>query len=555
MTDREQAVHGTSSSRRYDLDALRAFAMLLGLAYHTGNSFVPGELTYWPVKDIRQSDIFLLFVEASHGFRMPLFFAISGFFTAMLWRKRGLRALLSHRFRRVLLPFLLGVVTILPVTHVVSIYATKSTLAKEKDTIWYAAKVGDVDALARHIESGAAVNEFDPNGLTPLIWATSAGQLSAMDFLLQNGANVHLRNEYGSTPLGIAAFYGRADAAQLLVEQGANIESATKTGQTAQDFLEMSWGMTTFVSWLRSVEIDKEQVKAERAKIAELFARVSSSREAASESPEESIGYIYIKTMLSMPVFTLPLLNLLWFLWYLYLMVIIFALCAVLASWLKWPGVPQWLILSPIRFLYLIPLIMIPQYIMDLMDTRFGADVYSGFLPMPHVLLYYCIFFGFGALYYDCDDRDGKVGKWWWLALPTGLFIVFPLGIELSTGIFGFSQVISDPSISRLIKIALEGTYTWVMIFAFMGLFRKFFSGENNTIRYLSDSSYWLYLAHLPLVTGAQWLVCDWPIFAAVKFTLICLVVTGVLLWLYQTVVRYTWVGKLLNGPRARLSQ
>lgn len=553
MADREQSVHSTSSSRRYDLDALRAFAMLLGLAYHTGNSFVPGELTYWPVKDIRQSDIFLLFVEASHGFRMPLFFAISGFFTAMLWRKRGLKALLSHRFRRVLLPFLLGAVTILPATHVVSIYTTKSTLAKERDTIWYAAKVGDVDALVRHTASGADVNGFGSNGLTPLMWAASAGQPSIVNFLLQNGADVNLRNEYGSTPLGLAAFYGRADVAQLLIEHGANIEPVNKTGQTALDFLEIGWEMTKFVSWLRSVEVDKEQVRVERAKIAELFAQVSSSREATSESPEKPTGYI--ETILSMPVFTLPLLQHLWFLWYLYLMVIIFVLCAVLASWLKWPGVPQWLILSPIRFLYLIPLTMIPQYIMDLMDTRFGADVYSGFLPMPHVLLYYCIFFGFGALYYDCDDRDGKIGKWWWLALPTGLFIVFPLGLELSTGVFGFSQVISDPSISRLIKIALEGAYAWIMIFAFMGLFRKFFSGENNAIRYLSDSSYWLYLAHLPLVTGAQWLVWDWPLFAAVKFALICLVVTGILLWLYQTVVRYTWVGKLLNGPRVRPAQ
>ena len=263
MADREQSVHSTSSSRRYDLDALRAFAMLLGLAYHTGNSFVPGELVFWPVKDIRQSDIFLLFIEASHGFRMPLFFAISGFFSAMLWRKRGLKALLSHRFRRVLLPFLLGVVTILPATHAVSIYTTKSILAKERDTIWYAAKFGDVDALARHTASGADVNGFDPNGLTPLMWATSAGQSSTVNFLLQNGADVNLRNEYGSTPLGLAAFYGRADAAQLLIEHGANIEPVNKTGQAALDFLEMGWEMTKFVSWLRSIEVDKEQVRAE----------------------------------------------------------------------------------------------------------------------------------------------------------------------------------------------------------------------------------------------------------------------------------------------------
>ena len=94
-----------------------------------------------------------------------------------------------------------------------------------------------------------------------------------------------------------------------------------------------------------------------------------------------------------------------------------------------------------------------------------------------------------------------------------------------------------------------------MMSFAFMGLFRTFFARESSTIQYLSDSSYWLYLAHVPLIIGVQWLVRDWPLFAAVKFALICLVITGVLLWLYRTVVRYTWVGKLLNGPRVRPSQ
>ena len=35
---------------------------------------------------------------------MPLFFLVSGFFTAMLWRKRGVSSLLKHRYARIFIP-------------------------------------------------------------------------------------------------------------------------------------------------------------------------------------------------------------------------------------------------------------------------------------------------------------------------------------------------------------------------------------------------------------------------------------------------------------------
>ena len=92
-----------------------------------------------------------------------------------------------------------------------------------------------------------------------------------------------------------------------------------------------------------------------------------------------------------------------------------------------------------------------------------------------------------------------------------------------------------------------------MMTFGFIGLFRKLCSRENKTIRYLSDSSYWLYVAHVPLIIGAQFAVRDWPLSPAVKYSfLVFLAVTGLLLLIYQFLVRYTWLGRLLNGPRVR---
>ncbi|MEM9608989.1 MAG: acyltransferase family protein [Actinomycetota bacterium] len=95
--------------RRHDLDALRGFAMLLGIALHAAIPFVP----YWSEGDPGGGLLTNLF-EFIHGFRMPLFFLLSGNFTTMLWRRRGLRSLIDHRLRRVGLPLLAGLAVVLP---------------------------------------------------------------------------------------------------------------------------------------------------------------------------------------------------------------------------------------------------------------------------------------------------------------------------------------------------------------------------------------------------------------------------------------------------------
>jgi hypothetical protein len=301
-------------------------------------------------------------------------------------------------------------------------------------------------------------------------------------------------------------------------------------------------------------------VKAGRAAIAELFSQLGSGKvqETTGKVPdhrgekqkEDLAGWIIEVT--SSPVFAAPVFHHLWFLWFLCWLVAAFAVYAGIADWLQWKGPPRGLILSPIRFLWLVPLAMIPQWFMGLIIPGFGPDTSAGILPMPQVLLYYAVFFGFGALYFDCNDEEGRVGKWWWLALPLGLFIVFPFGLEFSTGVLRFRDKIMNPSLHRPLAVALQVIYAWMITFACMGLFRMLLNRENKKIRYVSDSSYWLYVSHVPLVIAVQLLVRDWQLPPVLKFALVCLVVSGFLLLVYQTLVRYTWLGSLLNGPRVR---
>src|SRR3954469_12900457 len=90
-------------ARPSDFDALRAGAMLLGIVLHASLSFFP---SYWMVTDRRQRAGFGVLLSAIHGFRMPRFCIMSGFFSAMLLHKRGRGVLVKHRFHRVFLPLL-----------------------------------------------------------------------------------------------------------------------------------------------------------------------------------------------------------------------------------------------------------------------------------------------------------------------------------------------------------------------------------------------------------------------------------------------------------------
>ena len=166
--------------------------MLLGIAYHVALSFALG--FPWTVHDVSQSKFAYIFQAFVHGFRMQLFMLVSGFFTAMLWRQKGLKALIWHRFRRVLIPCLLGLVTIVPAMILVSNFAANRnqipTAAEPASAnIWSAIRRGDARALDEHLKvPGTLTNLHSSYGITPLTWAALTGQKDLAAILIERGA-------------------------------------------------------------------------------------------------------------------------------------------------------------------------------------------------------------------------------------------------------------------------------------------------------------------------------------------------------------------------------
>ena len=81
--------------------------MLLGVVLHTSLIYGPSIKEFWNVQDLYTNniifDIAALFI---HLFRIPVFFVLAGFFSALLSYQKGKIPMLINRFKRILLPAL-----------------------------------------------------------------------------------------------------------------------------------------------------------------------------------------------------------------------------------------------------------------------------------------------------------------------------------------------------------------------------------------------------------------------------------------------------------------
>ena len=468
--------------------------MLLGIGLHAALAFFPAP---WWVQD-RTSSLDGPYDEllwAVHGFRMPVFFVMSGFFTAMLWRRRGLRSLIQHSLRRVALPLAIGLVTLVPAVE----WVGEQAWLPQEDTL------------------------VDEGDIFELVFA---GSVSGVEELLDRGLDIETRTEAGGwTPLHAAAFTENAEMVRLLISRGAEpapVASASD-GETPLA-IAFHFGHEDAADLLAAYEGNPLPAGTE-------WSEVPGWGAGSAELGEDRLTRI-------------EHLHHLWFLWYLLWLVAGF--CVVAATVDRGgPGRGVW----PKRVMWLmIPLTILPQLRMGGGGAYpiFGSDTSDALLPLPHVLLYYATFFTFGALMYGRRSEGEKllvdtIGQLWWLILPVSFLIVLPIGLHFTFVDFQWP-----------LASVLQVLYAWGMCFGLMGLFRALIPIQRRGVRYLSDSSYWVYLIHLPLVIAAQILVRQLDLHAGVKFLMICAGVTAVALLSYQAFVRYTPIGTMLNGKKVR---
>jgi glucans biosynthesis protein C len=100
--------------RRYDLDWLRVLAVLLLIYFHTSAIFYRGELGEFYVTNSEMSPAIGIFILFVHQWHMPLFFFLSGAATWFSLEARTAEQYIKERFQRLLIPFLLGTLMLVP---------------------------------------------------------------------------------------------------------------------------------------------------------------------------------------------------------------------------------------------------------------------------------------------------------------------------------------------------------------------------------------------------------------------------------------------------------
>ena len=91
-----------------------------------------------------------------------------------------------------------------------------------------AAHTGNIEAVKKHLASGADLNTKDSEGGTPLHHTAWNGHKEVAELLIAEGANVNATDERGETPLDWAIFRNHTETAALLRKHGGKTAEELK---------------------------------------------------------------------------------------------------------------------------------------------------------------------------------------------------------------------------------------------------------------------------------------------------------------------------------------
>ncbi len=242
-------------------------------------------------------------------------------------------------------------------------------------------------------------------------------------------------------------------------------------------------------------------------------------------------------------------------LWFLFNLVFFYCITLVVLK-IKAFNIKVWLSSCSIRTLRVILLLVLPLLLVPALYSQYALPMHmpDRLYPQLWSFGYYGIFFAVGWVLFSSHYLLDAVSNYWKPMLVASLiaFVIayqfYPRTIVLAVAINPEGHF---PDQALNISLAtLQAFISVYMVMTLLALGKKFLNRENAFFRYMSQSSYWVYLVHLPIILFIQILLMDMDWNLWLKYFVTVALVFAISLLSYQLLVRHTPIGWMLNGRK-----
>jgi glucans biosynthesis protein C len=234
----------------------------------------------------------------------------------------------------------------------------------------------------------------------------------------------------------------------------------------------------------------------------------------------------------------------LWFLWY----VLLFYAAALVATRLSaLDHVRRWverLLASSVA----VPVLALLTLGLMFIGRRLAWPATDWYIPEPGLLCFYGAFFAIGFLVYG-RAGIGALGRRPLLNVGIVILALIPT-VTLRDGPLFLGPGLFADTPRGWLWMGCFCLGSWAGCLAVCGIAQRLLMRDHVSVRYVADSSYWIYLAHMPLTPLLVLLLAPIGLPFPVAWTVSLVLLLVPLLVLYELAVRHTPVGWVLNGRR-----
>ena len=235
-------------------------------------------------------------------------------------------------------------------------------------------------------------------------------------------------------------------------------------------------------------------------------------------------------------------------LWFLYYLSLITGTTVILGLLLKnvqklTKGLTKtfnWLLKRPfVRVIFFSALIFLTLIILE--TSMVDASV--SLIPDRNTFIFFLLFYLIGWVLFKSKQHLKTFILYDWICTISAIILATIQGLIIQ--IYGL-----EPNSNSVILILFSSVIVCLFLFGITGLFIRYGSNHSAKMRYISDSSYWVYLIHLPLTAIIPAFIWDLPFPAFLKFLIVLSLTTIICFVSYHYFVRNTFIGKFLNGRK-----